>query len=365
MFPLNCSSIYKMPEGYEPPDDLADDTNYPNLNSRDYAKRPLNHTTQMHDAWECLSINSPDTEVEGNVVIACNKLNGREWVGSLWGFEKYDVIKNKTLGGSNKASFKLQCESLITGMEFVTKNILLLALNTGKMQLWSTYSEVRNAKNPYCLFLIGERCEHMELITSTSTFITNESKALTACKRGTVKIWDMGSADLFLEKSFQFAHSDAITGLAASLTNDYIFLTCSLDKSCLIWDDREIRPALALYENHDVRFKDVRWSPENNDCITYAGDECGYILTIDKRSPKKYLDKSKYFDRPIRKIRPHHDNLAVIADTNIVKVSKIPNHAICYENFDSQHFTRDCSWLSSTELLTVGFDGKLRFHNIE
>uniref|UniRef100_A0A1B0A9P7 Uncharacterized protein n=1 Tax=Glossina pallidipes TaxID=7398 RepID=A0A1B0A9P7_GLOPL len=117
--------------------------------------------------------------------------------------------------------------------------------------------------------------------------------------------WDMGNADLFLEKSFQLAHSDVITDLAASLTNDYIFLTCSF---CSIWDDREIRPALY-----------------------------NYVI----------------------------DNLAVISDTNIVKISKIPNHTTCYGNSDSQHFTRDCSWLSSTELLTVGFDGKLRFHNIE
>uniref|UniRef100_A0A1B0B0E7 Uncharacterized protein n=1 Tax=Glossina palpalis gambiensis TaxID=67801 RepID=A0A1B0B0E7_9MUSC len=92
------------------------------------------------------------------------------------------------------------------------------------------------------------------------------------------RIWDMGSADLFLDKSFQFAHSDVITGSAASLTNDNIFFTCSLDKSCLIWDDREIGPAL-----------DVRWSPENNDCIIYAGDEYGYILTIDKRNSKMWF----------------------------------------------------------------------------
>uniref|UniRef100_A0A1A9W072 WD_REPEATS_REGION domain-containing protein n=1 Tax=Glossina brevipalpis TaxID=37001 RepID=A0A1A9W072_9MUSC len=363
MLPLNCSFIYKTPEKYEPPDNLADDTNYPNLNSRDYAKRPLNHTTRMYEAWECISINSPDIEEDdGNVVIACNKLHGREWCGSLWGFEKRHVTNNKDLG---KPSFKLQCDSLINCVEFVTKNILFLALNTGKVQVWSTYSEVRNDKNPYCLFLIGERCEHTKPVTSISTFETNECKALSGCKNGTVKIWDMGCADLFCQKSFQFAHSDVITGLAASLTDDNVFLTCSLDKSCLIWDDRETRPAFALYKNHNVRFKDVRWSVENKDCIIYLGDESGYILTIDKRSPNKYLDKSKYFDRPIRKIKPHRDNLAVIADKNIVKVSKIANHAVRYENSDSQHFIRDCIWLRSTELLTVGFDGKLRFHEVE
>lgn len=54
----------------------------------------------------------------------------------------------------------------------------------------------------------------------------------------------MGTADLVSQGSFRFAHTDVITGLAASCAKENIFATCSLDKSSLIWDDRETRPAI-------------------------------------------------------------------------------------------------------------------------
>lgn len=58
------------------------------------------------------------------------------------------------------------------------------------------------------------------------------------------QIWDMGTADLFSQGSYRFAHTDSITGMSASNENQNIFVTCSLDKSCLLWDDRETRPAI-------------------------------------------------------------------------------------------------------------------------
>lgn len=54
----------------------------------------------------------------------------------------------------------------------------------------------------------------------------------------------MGKADLFSVQSYRYAHLDVITGLASSPINDAIFTTCSLDKSCLLWDIRETRPAI-------------------------------------------------------------------------------------------------------------------------
>lgn len=66
---------------------------------------------------------------------------------------------------------------------------LLLAFSTGKLQAWSTYSEVRNANNPYCLFMIGDKNEHMKPIVSLATYSSNSThKAITGCKDGTIKV---------------------------------------------------------------------------------------------------------------------------------------------------------------------------------
>lgn len=65
---------------------------------------------------------------------------------------------------------------------------MMVAFNTGKLQVWSTYSEVRSNLNPYCLFLIGEKCEHMKPITSMASFKTNPNKAVTGGKDGALKV---------------------------------------------------------------------------------------------------------------------------------------------------------------------------------
>lgn len=126
MIPLNYSTIYKIPDDHNPPDEteLAENTDYPNLNSRDYAKRPLNHTVRMHEAWECMSINTPVTEENGNIAICTNKLSGREWTGTLWGFEKTEVAKTKESTDINTSCFKLQCPAIINCVDFVSSNIV-------------------------------------------------------------------------------------------------------------------------------------------------------------------------------------------------------------------------------------------------
>ncbi|XP_037806193.1 protein valois [Lucilia sericata] len=367
MLPLIYGEIYKTPDDYNPPEEtnLADNTHYPNLNSRDYAKRPLNHNVRMHDAWECISISTKCDDEKGNVAIATNKLSGRNWLGTLWAFEKSQVKNEKNSLDMSTPCYKLESPAIINCIEFVEPNILLLALNSGKLQVWSTQSEVRSPKNPYCPFLIGEKCEHMKPITCLAGFKTNDYKAVTGSKDGALKIWDMGKADLFSQQSYRYAHTDSITGLTSSPTNDAIFTTCSLDKSCLLWDDRETRPAIALYSEHNVRFKTVNWALDPQDNCVYLGDESGNVLTIDTRKPKELLNKTQYFDRPIRKISPNGENLAIVADSNCVKVSKSCSNEIFYENNYSQNFIRDCAWLTSSELVTVGYEGKLRGHEIQ
>lgn len=127
MLPLVYSTLYETPIDFRPPDEsnLECNTEYPNLNSRDYAKRPLNHNVRMHDAWECLSISTKDNQENGNVAIATNKLSGRNWFGNLWAFEKSDVKKKKPVDQST-CCFKLESTAIINCMEFVETNIVII-----------------------------------------------------------------------------------------------------------------------------------------------------------------------------------------------------------------------------------------------
>ncbi|XP_067621491.1 protein valois isoform X2 [Eurosta solidaginis] len=360
MFPIKHGVIYRTPEHHQPPDDnsLAGNTNYPNLNSRDYAKRPLNRHIRMHQAWECLSLNT-----EHQAVIATNKLSGREWAGSIWGFEN---IGDGTMIKPAKACYKLQCQTLISCLQFVANNIFLVAMRSGRVQVWSTRSEVRNPQTPYCMFLIGEKCEHMRPITCMS-LATNIDHAVTGSKDGTLKVWDMGCADLFSIHTFRYAHTDVVSDVATSNKDASVFATCSLDYSALLWDIRQTRPAIALCDNYPARFKSLSWPCENqatNENFIYLADECGFVHSIDTRVPRHFVQSNKCLNRPVHKITPTNNKLAIIGDTNMVKVIDANDFATIYTNVDSEHFVRDAVWRDDLELLTVGYEGKLRIHKL-
>ncbi|XP_014089028.3 protein valois [Bactrocera oleae] len=356
MFPTKHGVIFRTPEQHQPPDDisLAGNTYYPNLNSRDYAKRPLNRHIRMHKAWECISINS-----EQEAVIATNKLSGREWSGSLWGFEE---IGDGGMLKPSKAAYKLQCQTLVSCLRFVSDNIFIVALRSGRVQVWSTRSEVRNPQIPYCMFLIGEKCEHVRPVTCLDV-MKNVDHAATGSKDGTLKVWDMGSADLFSIHTFRYAHTDVITGVAASNTDASVFATCSFDQSALLWDDRLTRPAIALYEKYSTRFNNLAWA-ESSDHLLHLGDESGFVHTIDTRVPKEFLQSFKYLNRPIHKLVPKGKMFAVIGDTNLIKIVDENFNTTIYENGESENFVRDAVWRGDSDLLTVGFEGRLRVHKI-
>lgn len=126
MLPLNYGAVYKTPPDYKVVEDsdLAENTDYPNINSRDYAKRPLNHNVRMHEAWECICVAKPQEHYGQNIIICTNKLSGRKWFGSVWGFEKRAVIKDKLSVKGNSSCYKIECSAVVNCMEFIDPNIV-------------------------------------------------------------------------------------------------------------------------------------------------------------------------------------------------------------------------------------------------
>lgn len=129
MFPLKYENIYMSPESgdhVKAPEDfeLSSNTHFPNLNSRDYAKQPLNHTNRMYDVWECIDRSVPNGNCSENVVICCNKNSGRDFKSSAWGFYLEDLVcgieASENPVKEENACFKLQCDDLITHMVYVS-----------------------------------------------------------------------------------------------------------------------------------------------------------------------------------------------------------------------------------------------------
>lgn len=152
MFPLNYEDVYATPAVKTPEDcELSLDTDFPNLNSRDYARQPLNHTNRMYAAWECIDRSVICGDNIENVVICCNKNSGRDFKSSAWGFTLSALIEAGLNGDKNPAKaenavFKLQCDSLITHLLYVSPNNVCASNKFDKASIQLIWS------NFYCSF---------------------------------------------------------------------------------------------------------------------------------------------------------------------------------------------------------------------
>lgn len=66
------------------------------------------------------------------------------------------------------------------------------------------------------------------------------------------KIWNISENDLDLEQTYRFAHLDEITGIASAPGTEHLFATCSLDKSLLLWDRQQTRPAIGINSSSNL-----------------------------------------------------------------------------------------------------------------
>lgn len=140
-----------------------------------------------------------------------------------------------------------------------------------------------------------------ELVT-----MEKENTAVTVSSDGHINLWDYGSADLCSLQVIHHGHSKKANGVSLNPeSTDKVFVTCSDDRSCLIWDLRDVLSpgAIGLYENHNLSFNTVYWtkSTENNGLIM-AGDENGNVLTFDIRKPHSIYSQIAVSERAIKKI---------------------------------------------------------------
>lgn len=242
---------------------------------------------------------------------------------------------------------------------------ILLGDTSGHVELLSTKADVRSTSS-YCLFSIGRQSEHSGSVTAMDV-CADRSTSLTGSQDGCVKVWDMGSGDLYSTSTYRGAHSREITGIAASPKHPDVFASCSRDHCLNIWDKRLSTPIVDFYETHNVGFTTVNWiNEEDSDKDTiYVGDEAGWIFSLDSRVPNKFLTSFKVFEAPIHRLRFNGLNIAVIADSKEIKVLDLANEgAVLYTNNDTEDYVRDAHWSGNAELWTIGWDSAVRTHNI-
>lgn len=144
--------MFSTPEFYKPPpdDQLFSNTDYPNLNSREYLTRPYSITPASSRRFdECLAVNET-----GEAVLVANSYTDRIWHGHFYGFQTLDDVE----AGESKSCFRLQCKSTLTHIQYVdptmvnqllVRHLVRYLTNQTCFSLYSFLSETRPARSSF------------------------------------------------------------------------------------------------------------------------------------------------------------------------------------------------------------------------
>ncbi|XP_050087725.1 protein valois [Anopheles aquasalis] len=335
---VDLNQAYQTPSSYKPPEtleELAKCTDYPNTNSTHYQlKDPEPRPdTRLQSMYELVTVNGA-----GHTIVAGNDYTSRRWAGSFCGWESASDI-----GVEEKASFGKQCDSSVTALCYTMKDSLFVVGNDrGSIELWSTGNSIRGPG--YSLYLVDNRYEHIGAITALDVFRGDDSHVVSGSTDACIKVWDYGEGDLHSSHTFQQAHTSLITGLATDTSQPSLAISCSNDRSTLLWDFRELKPAKALFEGHDVAFSTVRWTDEPNwNRLVAVGDVAGRVHFIDVRQPNVFLETVSCFDRKIQRISFHGKRFAVLANAPEVKFYDEHSKVIHVEQ-SATNYVRDLVW---------------------
>lgn len=236
--------------------------------------------------------------------------------------------------------------------------------SVGGITLWSTKAEIRNG---YCPYSIVRRSEHIGRIDVLSLFHKNGTKALTGSTDYCIKVWDLGGGDLFSCNTYRNAHASHITGLSSSHSMPAVFASCSRDRKWAIWDYRQRKPITTMSLTHDFPYTTVYWSDsqESNENL-FVGDESGSIYLFDTRNPVRHLNDITALDHPIHKLSFEGKFLAVLGQTNVLKVfdTSKENKEI-YANTDAKSNVRDIHWSDVRSFYTIAWDSGLQKHQLQ
>lgn len=116
---VNMVDMFSYPDSYQPPDDahLAANSQYPNLNSREYLNLEVDETLKLQKFHDIFEVNQL-----GNVVLGCNDYTTRIWNGSIWGFNSLAEY------GNEDASYKLRCKANVTNVKYVEDNMVKILI---------------------------------------------------------------------------------------------------------------------------------------------------------------------------------------------------------------------------------------------
>ncbi|KAL8160771.1 UNVERIFIED_CONTAM: Methylosome protein 50 [Gekko kuhli] len=287
---------------------------------------------------------------DGALLLGASSLSGRCWVGSIWVFKDPSKAPNEGF-----CSAGVQTEAGIADLKWVDNKGILVASDSGALELWELDENETLIVNKFCKY------EHDDIVTTVSV-LTNNTQAVSGSKDFSVKIWDIPQETVL--NSYR-AHSGQVTCVASCPGKDTVFLSCAEDSRILLWDTRSPKPATRITCGASSNLStSLVWHPHQNDTFV-LGDENGTVVLVDTKKPDSALSTDVHSRSVTGFAFSAHSSplLASISeDCSVVVLDS--SFSEVFRNRSHRDFVKGLSWSPSDKgsLTTVGWDHQVLHH---
>jgi len=327
----------------------------PNLNAEAYRNLAISDRPPINDKQlEVVIVYRDDS-----LVLGASNMVDRYWYGTLWYFSEPVSFDR------NKYTAALRTESGISDAVFLGKHDkFIIGEDSGLIQIYEvTKRSDTQAKE---LQFTGYSCQHDDSVTSIALFHDN-THIVSGAMDCSIKVWD--TTEMITTASFNQAQANAITSVAVQPESDSVFVSTSLDSEALIWDIRDPKPAVGLYEKQDCGLTAAAWKSDDQNIVAVGGED-GSISILDIRNINSDpISESVYFPRSIRRLLFNSNNptqLAACCDSTEVKVFHVNSDKvkIIFENNTHSDFVRGLAW-HKNDLITCSWDNTVKRHSVQ
>ncbi|KAM9006804.1 methylosome protein 50 isoform X1 [Sarcophilus harrisii] len=287
-----------------------------------------------------------------SLLLGASSLSGRSWAGSLWLFKDANAAPNEGF-----CSAGVQTEAGLTDLSWVGDRGILVASDSGAVELWELDEGERLIVNKFCKY------EHDDIVTSVSVLVTG-TQAISGSKDFCIKFWDLSGERMLT--SYR-AHSGPVSSVAASPHKEALFLSCGEDNRVLLWDLRCPKPASHVGQSASHHLPtSLAWHPQKERVFTF-GDENGTVFLVDFKNPNSILSSSVHSQSVTRLVFSPDSSplLASLSEDCSVAVLDCDLSEV-FRSRDHTDFVRDATWspVNNQLLTTVGWDHQVFHHTV-
>lgn len=291
---------------------------------------------------------------DGTLLLGASSLSGRSWQGSVWIYSEPEQAPNE-----EKCKAGVQTETGITDLKWVSEKGIVVASDSGALELWELAEDERLLVNRFT------KHEHDHIVTTVSP-VTGASSAVTGSMDCRIKVWDLSQETAV---TTYHAHTKPVSCVACSPTDESLFISCGQDGRVLMWDKRKPnKPASKIdVDSPCCSPTTLAWHPHYRSTIAF-GDELGRVTVKDFLGTEPGRVKNVHSRRVNALAFSTHNAslLASISDDCSLAVMNSDLQEILRDR-RHQDFVQGVSWLhgGSNTLTTVGWDHLVLHHTVD